>query len=168
MNDKANPLARDRTDRGTFGIRSTRTSQRGAFVTTATKKNVMPTSKAKTAYGLLSDVRKAILERPERYNQRDYISYVGESDFAVYPECGTVACVAGWVCLLKWRKPQWHEVGEMAAKLLGIDDGQQSELYIETAAGPDRAQTPEHAQGGAEHIRQFQQRHAKQLKAKRV
>jgi hypothetical protein len=29
----------------------------------------MPVSKAKTAYGLLSEIRKLILEEPKRYDQ---------------------------------------------------------------------------------------------------
>ena len=68
----------------------------------------IPKSKAKTAYGLLADVYKAIEEEPRRF----YMEYVcpvyrgkeivdTELHGKKLPECCTVGCYAGWVQYLK-------------------------------------------------------------------
>lgn len=64
----------------------------------------IPLSTAKTAWGLLKDVRKAIKAEPARANmticQRIYdaldIEYRQQYDQPT-PPCGTVGCFAGWI-----------------------------------------------------------------------
>lgn len=139
----------------------------------------MPKSKAKTAYGLLSEIRKLILEEPKRYNQTDWLTRGADRIEALYgkdaaPSCGTVGCVAGWVTALKGDPDDstaWPHV--VADRVLGLSEFgiNQLELFRGSAAG-DRGHTPgarkAHARRGAAHIARFQKKYAKQLKAKRV
>ena len=61
----------------------------------------LPRSCAKTALGLLGDVKRAILADPKRL---DMGVYTACRSVEVYPKsapaCGTVGCFAGWVSLL--------------------------------------------------------------------
>lgn len=137
------------------------------------KQTTIPKSKAKTAYGLLTEVKRLILAEPKRYRQTTW--GVRESvDGPVYdmPACGTVACVAGWVMTLKRpRKPLDFLTGENAQKILGLSETQHTELFAayalvsRTSAAP---QTLAYAKAGAAHIAAFQQKYAAQLKAKKV
>jgi hypothetical protein len=149
-------------------------------------KSAMPVSKARTAYGLLSEIRKLILEEPKRYDQtawkRDQCGI--QKDLA--PACGTTACVAGWVTVLKGNAAlnsgSWNEAEDRPAisceaqGILGIADQQAWELFDGDAAGyrwlPSGGETSSrikaHANRGVKHITRFQQKYAKQLKAKRV
>lgn len=140
-------------------------------------KNAMPVSKAKTAYGLLSEIRKLILEEPKRYNQTDWLR-TGKVTKMIYrdgaPACGTVGCVAGWVIALKAnpKKVDMYELPTIAGRILGIKGdydygGQVRELFHSDAAGV-REDISTHAERGAEHIAKFQKKYAKQLKAKKV
>lgn len=62
----------------------------------------IPVSRAKTAWGLMLDVRRAIKNEPKRADMTTIAeSRVGD-DVAV-PPCGTVGCVAGWIQLLSGR-----------------------------------------------------------------
>jgi hypothetical protein len=90
------------------------------------KKDLIPKSKAKTAYGLLSEVRKLILEEPKRYDQGIYIARINgandsvdlRSEYRQEPACGTVACVAGWVATLKrGSKFGYDEADEIASEI---------------------------------------------------
>lgn len=58
----------------------------------------LPISKAKTAWGLLADVKRAILREPKRANIYCFVRDQGPEDGG--PACGTVGCFAGWVALL--------------------------------------------------------------------
>jgi len=133
-------------------------------------KHAMPVSKAKTAYGLLSEIRKIILEEPKRYDQWGLLS-TGARAKAHYgtltPSCGTVGCVAGWVVALK--SPRSREIATVrAGQVLGLDGMcQRSELFAGSKAG-DRDDITAHARRGAAHIAKFQKKYAKQLKAKKV
>lgn len=135
-------------------------------------KTAIPRSKAKTAYGLLSEIRRLILEEPLRYNQTWYWSNTNIGGLA--PACGTVGCVAGWTCALKGHTPD--HANYSAAYILGLSLGDAWELFAENAAGDTRdrlgratrASLRAHARRGAAHIARFQKKHAKQLKAKKV
>lgn len=138
-------------------------------------KNAMPVSKAKTAYGLLSEVCALIKEEPLRYDQCRWIQRVGgtgyerlDLDVTKAPSCGTVGCVAGWVGTLK-RADSFSYWGTelLAMDILGLDGVQAYELFNEDAAGVE-SQSAAHAKRGIAHIRKFQKKYAKQLKAKRV
>lgn len=146
-------------------------------------KNAMPVSKAKTAYGLLSEIRKLILEEPKRYDQTAWKREMSERDEEYRPACGTTCCIAGWVETLKSSRPVpakiAHErenartginlVSDRAAKILGLTWGQRMDLFEAGAAGWNPlANINAHAANGAAHIAAFQARHADQLKAKKV
>lgn len=152
------------------------------------KTKALPKSKAKTAYGLLSEVCELITEEPKRYAQRFYIarkgkiattkrtSYLADDNNEVsdFPACGTVGCVAGWVTVLKGPKRfrYWH-THSIAAKILGLPDNQdgwsyQSDELFGSEAATGNSQTPEHAAAGVAHIKKFQAKYASQLRAKRV
>lgn len=140
------------------------------------KKRLLPKSRAKTAYGLLSEVQRLILEEPLRYNQGTYIERVGGEHGAVtihrspeaIPACGTVGCVAGWVCTLKYGGMfTYWETDPRAAKLLGLDFKQRSDFFDGGAVEGVKGSV-EHAKNGVAYIEAFKQRYAKQLKAKRV
>lgn len=139
-------------------------------------KNAMPKSKAKTAYGLLSEIRKLILEEPKRYDQVSWLR-TGRDVKAVYgdgaPSCGTVGCVAGWVVALKGGKNDRVNVMGGARRILGIDgsywNGQVGELFRGgKVPARDAVGVMRHAKLGAAHIARFQKKYATELKAKRV
>lgn len=141
-------------------------------------KNAIPKSKAKTAYGLLSEIRKLILEEPKRYYQGSWRA----SDWLApeqLPACGTVCCVAGWVDTLKSPKPagdkDWDVIEDRplaaarAIRILGLSENQSWTLFNGHAAGDYSNSDPAaHAKRGAAHIARFQKKYAAQLKAKRV
>jgi hypothetical protein len=140
-------------------------------------KNAMPVSKAKTAYGLLSEIRKLILEEPRRYDQgawllndEDSFSFKYGSDaLAAVPACGTIGCVAGWVVALQRRTPHDFMIATEAADILGLTSEQRTSLFRPNASGDREKIGPErHAQRGAAHIARFQHKHAAQLRAKRI
>lgn len=145
----------------------------------ATKKTApLPTSKAKTAYALLSEIATLILKEPKRYNQERFLVVRGGPEVAPrgFPSCGTVACVAGWVVALKGpakTATPYNDVQYVAARILGLDHFQQSRLFSGNAlmTVSDRTdsvltpkpQTLAHARAGIRHIRRFQKRHKAQL-----
>lgn len=132
-------------------------------------KSKLPTSRAKTAYGLLSDVCRVIVAEPKRYAQSIYIERANEpfKQFDEHPACGTIGCVAGWVATLKTqRRFRYHETPVIAKERLGINEGQAMELFGESVAGV--AQTMRHAHNGVAHIRKFQKKYRAQLLAKKV
>lgn len=139
------------------------------------KKTKLPTSKAKTAYGLLSDICRIITEEPKRYDQSFWIYRpYGDNGASSYPDkgfpsCGTVACVAGWVATLKAPTRQFHaaDTKGIAADVLGIDSMSASRLFDGAAIG-FYPQTDTHAAAGVAHIRRFQKKYRAQLLAKKV
>lgn len=137
----------------------------------------IPVSRAKTAYGLLSEVIKLILEEPLRYNQGVWLLQQGgdplDAEYDApqgFPACGTVGCVAGWVTTLKLKRVTNRTVfADRAAKILGLDEHQENELFSDVLADMNLLrQTPEYAKAGAAHIRKFQQRYSSQLRATKV
>lgn len=142
-------------------------------------KNAMPVSKAKTAYGLLSEIRKLIIEEPKRYDQWGWRRLLSQSD-AFAPACGTVGCVGGWICVLKGYPFGDSDSTKFAYKILGMNgDVVWNELFDADLAGlrweqrgNDSVVTMRairaHARRGAAHIARFQKKYAKQLKATKV
>lgn len=138
------------------------------------KRSLIPKSKAKTAYGLLSEIRALILAEPLRYDQRDTLTIIPRRELASHPTapaCGTIGCVAGWVGALKHSRPQrlaeFYNVLNFAHRTLGLEDCQRSELFGVFKAGADE-RGPEHAKAGATHIASFQKKYRAQLLAKKV
>jgi hypothetical protein len=136
------------------------------------RKEALPTSRAKNAYDLLTEVKELILADPRRYDQGTYIERHGGVKNArviiEYPPCGTVGCVAGWVATLKrGRRFTYGTAGPIAEDILGLDQIQANDLFSGDAA-PYPAQTRDHAKAGARHITAFQKRYREQLKAHRL
>lgn len=134
----------------------------------------MPTSRATTAYGLLSEIRKLILAEPKRYDQRRYImrrrNPDGMEDVPMrgFPACGRVGCVAGWVATLtQSRRFACLDAYEIARAALGLDRRQSRELFGVSGVNGE-PQTSQHARSGVAHIARFQRKYASQLKAKAV
>jgi hypothetical protein len=120
----------------------------------------LPTSQAKTAYGLLSDIAKLALTEPKRMwmcawggeagNACDYYA-LGDG-----PACGTVGCIGGWTDVLRPRGDAWET--------LGLTGEQRSELFEPRALIRDPEQgTLAHAKRVAAHIRRFQRTYRAQL-----
>lgn len=135
-------------------------------------KSAMPKSSAKTAYALLSAVKKAILDEPKRYTQKLYILHASDPDDCLMavrgmPPCGTVGCVAGWVTTLRGVKAPYERVSQAAARILGLDGSQAGRLFLADAV-TGTPQTAAHAKNGAAHIERFQKEYAAQLKAKKL
>ena len=131
----------------------------------------IPKSKAKTAYGLLTEVKRLILKEPKRYDQTLWIVGRTGGDHLVdrsFPACDTVGCVFGWVAMLKGPlKFEFDETYSIARKILGLTEGQTYKL-VHPSAAKHPPQTKAHAQSGARHITRFQKTYMAQLKAKKV
>ncbi|GIE35940.1 hypothetical protein Ait01nite_089850 [Actinoplanes italicus] len=96
---------------------------------------------AELAYNVLDYIRK----HPEQHDQGTYVSRLDTSN-QPGPLCGTVACFAGWTCLLSGDVLEFSEseglvihgfdgdVHDRAEQLLGLEaDGDQSfELFLAT------------------------------------
>lgn len=78
---------------------------------------------------LLKQVRAKIPEEAERFDMDRWIAYISEDgriddEDEVAPEdrCGTVACIAGWTCLIACDIPPFENaVMSKARDLLGLD-----------------------------------------------
>lgn len=84
----------------------------------------IPLSTAKTAWGLLQDVKRAILNEPKRARMTCYVrTGVTPMYDADAPACGTVGCFAGWISLLADANPRSRYVqnnaDDIAMNLLG-------------------------------------------------
>jgi hypothetical protein len=82
------------------------------------KPKPIPRSKAKTAYGLVSDVIRAIEEEPRRVDMATLRQKVSPQMGG--PACGTVGCFAGWVSILAGKMPPKVKTGEIE---LGVGYG---------------------------------------------
>ena len=164
-----------------------------AEIARAIQESLLPVSKATNAYELLEEVCQAITEEPLRYNQQTWIDQnIGlrrEFEEEV-PACGTMACIAGWVCTLR-RTHANHiqDVPMIGARLLGfqwyvrdLSDFSSYEEYAEACVrdtqpvrdlfsdklleGSENLRgTPEYAAMGVEEIRKFMATHEARLKA---
>lgn len=77
---------------------------------------------------LLRAIKAHVLEEPKRLEMEFYLAtkkeIQTEETLSKYrnrlPRCGTIACIAGWACVLTGRKP-YYSYDEMAASLLGVE-----------------------------------------------
>lgn len=139
-------------------------------------------SKAKTAYGLLRDVQKAVRQEPKRANMGTFTDRIDPTQYNNAPACGTVGCVAGWISILGGQG--MVEDDAPARKLLGdgvkyhfnygslefSDDGYH---YVFNSGGGDACAstspgTREHAEAVVARIERFIQGNLKALKARRL
>lgn len=139
----------------------------------------LPVSRAKTAWGLLTNVKRAILREPKRANMRCFMRDRGPEDGG--PACGTVGCFAGWVALL--GAPQYSRenlatnADYIAVRLLGdglnyrtagrtnewVFNGGQGDTCAKTAPG-----TVAHAKAVATRITKFMRVNRTALKARKL
>lgn len=130
----------------------------------------LPRSRAKTAYQLLDEVKKVIIEEPKRYDQGDFgVDYRNTWEPGERPDlpiCGTVACVAGWMVVLRGGSLNDTTTGvsERAEQLMGYDIDTSHLFGGGVVSGESGGKT--HAQNGVKHITAFQKAHAKELKAR--
>ena len=131
----------------------------------------LPRSRAKTAWGLLKDIKRAILAEPLRCNMGIVLDRTMDSGLP-HPACGAVGCVAGWGLILTGRTFEGQRVYNQtneAAKLMGLTYGQGQELFFpQDLVSAEKKQTPEHAKAVAEHIDSFMEENKKQLQAHRI
>lgn len=131
----------------------------------------MPTSKARTAYGLLNDVIKLVVAEPKRMHMGEWLATsVGvETGFddpppLGFPSCGTVGCIGGWTEVLAVDYD-----GYSAGDTLGLSAEQEKELFMDNdLMSADNPQTLGHATAVVAHIRKFQKKYRAQLLAKKV
>ena len=133
-------------------------------------KSLIPVSKAKTAYGLLSEIATLALAEPKRMRMAVFLdtrAAVHWGDHA--PACGTVGCIAGWTCVLTGNNRGVWPVMERAMDVLGLSYKEGAALFlIPRLCNEEKQGTAVHARHVVAHIRRFQKRYATQLKAKKV
>jgi len=80
---------------------------------------------------LLEKVKQHIIEEPKRFDMALFEVSIEDYPIAFleYPKCGTVACIAGWACILSGQKPVIWE--RNAIKLLDIDKDQAARLFFD-------------------------------------
>ncbi len=141
------------------------------------KLKAIPLSRAKTAWGLLQDVKRRMLEEPKRVEMDNWVEKRHPEDGG--PACGTVGCFAGWVCLLK-GKPRGKS--PTAMRILGancdyvmpstIDSYWGSDsVFTDSQSGGDikgKQGTMTYARSVVKRIDGFMKRNKAKLKAKRV
>lgn len=78
-------------------------------------------------YELLDRVCEAILAEPKRYWQEEWLKRTSPHFDSINPTCGTVACRAGWICVIE-RTTRRHsftldsKVGVSDDELVNLDD----------------------------------------------
>lgn len=124
---------------------------------------LLPRTTETNAIGILKDVVKAIREEPLRYDQNEWIQFRSEDQIG--PQCGTVCCVAGWVCVLTRPKSDRTgrsvlraDVSDKAKEVLGINDVEADRLFDGSPKEVCEAGTPgsrAYMEAGVRHIERF-------------
>jgi hypothetical protein len=118
-----------------------------------TDTTLLPTTTATDPVGILKDVARVILAEPLRYDQGDWL----QTDVHQHgPPCGTVGCVAGWVCVLTRRGPSFSRFLDVMAEArdrLEISGPAAYDLFNGSAIDEDLEYgTPAYAEAGVRHI----------------
>lgn len=129
-------------------------------------------SNAKTAYGLMSDIKAYILEEPKRVWMGDWvIEDMDEikTDFGVEgPACGTVGCIAGNVKILTGNLGKMISTQRLAMDVLGGGSNDLEDdlydLFHETHVDAKYG-TKKYARIVAKRIEEFQAEHEQELRA---
>lgn len=140
--------------------------------------SLIPVSKAKTAFGLLSEVAKVALAEPKRIymglwgGQKGNFSRLtsdvtssGYENIGLHidkrPACDTVGCIGGWTEALK--------PGKAASLRLGLSPTQAECLFYPYRLCEEPNQgTLAHAKKVVAHIKRFQKKYSSQLKRTKV
>lgn len=137
----------------------------------------VPTSKAKTAYGVLNTIAKLALDEPKRMRMGTYLDRFDKGNpdeplcgIKQWPACGTVGCIAGWTTELRpQRSEKLLSIVDRAARVLGLNQEQATQLFHDGKLCTEQGQgTVKHARHVVAHIRAFQQKYRAQLLAKKV
>lgn len=132
-------------------------------------KGKIPVSKAKTAYGLLSEIAALSLAEPKRMRMGVFLATnVTSGDWGdEMPACRTIGCIAGWTTVL--TKSGGGDVSEEARLALGLTTQQSVELFLYKRLCQSFGQgTARHSRRVVSHIRRFQKKYKAQLLAKKV
>lgn len=143
----------------------------------------VPRSKAKTAWGLVMDAKRAIAEEPKRANMCLFVDKRKPERGG--PACGTVGCFAGWITLLAGR-PSSADGDGRAKRILGAPDYADGVIdyrtvvtrdgmhfYVFNAGEGDACEettpgTPEHAKAVVARIEKFARINEKALRARKL
>lgn len=128
-------------------------------------KSLIPKSKAKTAFGLLSEIAALAIEEPMRMTMNNWYLRPGawKEPRRGFPACNTVGCVGGWTETLV------PNAG--ADRTLGLSQAQEVELFYPRLLMKDgiaHGQTLAHARKVVAHIRRFQKKYRGQLLSTRI
>ena len=139
----------------------------------------IPRSKAKTAWGLLKDVRKAILDEPLRVNMKTVVAKRKPSEGG--PACGTVGCLAGWTLLLAGKRFSYCHVRDWSLDVESLLGGRINidfntvvgRRYVFNSGDGDRCAwtipgTPEHAEAVVARLDKFMEINKTALKKKKL
>lgn len=137
----------------------------------ATKTSPIPTSKAKTAYGLLSEICALIHDEPKRLDMSMPLACNANEFYPLAPACGTVGCVAGWVVMLRGNPNAKMAITTQGADILGIPNAVSDLFYVfpKTSRNDHQVETLTlHAAEEIKIVKAFQKKYRAQLLAKKV
>jgi hypothetical protein len=115
---------------------------------------------------LLRRIQKHILAEPKRLDMGHFIARKSDGSGLVvrFPQCGTVACIAGWAVTLSTKeKLDYRRIEGRARQLLGITQTQAKNLFFDSnwpqqfaeRLGLTEPQTKAHARITAKRIDHF-------------
>lgn len=135
----------------------------------AAKTSLIPKSKAKTAYGLLSEIVALIRDEPRRLDMSMPLDTDAKNAYELAPSCGTVGCVAGWAVMLRGNPNAKIPITTQGADILGIPNAVVDLFYVfpKTSRNDHQPETlTRHTAEEIKIIRAFQKKHRAQLLAK--
>ncbi len=132
----------------------------------------IPLSKAKTAWGLLQDVKRAITEEPKRANIE--IPWGTKRPKQGGPACGTVGCFNGWIGFLSGWGMNWDAPYTLMGRYLNYYFESRGEVFAYFNAGSGDAcgttspGTRAHARAVVARINRFMKANEVALKARKL
>ena len=129
-------------------------------------------TRAKTAYGLLSEIIALTQEDARRMRMGWWGSGPGRAGEYLRnpPTCGTTACIGGWVDHLTGNKGTATGLRVDTGTLLGFDSSDKAikALFYGPLCNDEAQGTPAHARKVIALIRRFQRTHRRRLLAKKL
>lgn len=134
--------------------------------------SLIPKSRAKTAYGLLSEIVAIVKDEPKRLDMIMPLNLHATESYPLAPSCGTVGCVAGWAVMLRGDpRSESTSITSQGVRILGVQEAL-GELFYKFPKTPrDDAKPKTIARHAAEEItiiRAFQKKYRTQLLAKKL